>query len=469
MASEILIVDDEKDIAQVLSDILGDDGHMVRTAHNGDGALSAFKEKQPQLVLLDIWLNDKNYDGLKLLEIFKGLSPAVPIVMMSGHGTIETAVQALKLGAYDFLEKPFQTDRLLNIVERALETSNLKRQNAELKSQTSDISPLIGSSLYVTQLRETIEKIAPGKSRIFITGPTGSGKEVIARQIHALSPRKDGPFIIANCANLDGESLEEALFGKETTGGMHMGLLEQAHLGTLFLDGITDLSMETQGRMLKALQNNHITRLGASKPIEIDVRIISSSSQDMQQAIAEKRFREELFYRLNVVPIQLTYLVRRVEDIKQLAQHFLEKFTVIHNAPIKELSSEALLTLQSYSWPGNIRQLKNAIEWIVIMHARDQDACYQTNHLPQEVLNDTPVLFRTDHLQEMMKLPLREAREQFERDYLLAQVARFSGNISQTASFIGMERSALHRKLKSLDLTKPKDECEFEEQQKNTA
>lgn len=469
MASEILIVDDEKDIAQVLSDILGDDGHMIRTAHNGEGALNAFKEKQPQLVLLDIWLNDKNYDGLKLLEIFKDLNPAIPVVMMSGHGTIETAVQALKLGAYDFLEKPFQTDRLLNIVGRALETSNLKRQNAELKSQTSDISPLIGSSLYVTQLKETIEKVAPGKSRIFITGPSGSGKEVIARQIHALSSRKDAPFVIANCANLDEGSLEEALFGRESTGGINVGILEQAHLGTLFLDGITDLSMETQGRMLKALQSNHITRQGSSKPIEIDVRIISSSSQDMQQAIAEKRFREELFYRLNVVPIQLTYLARRVEDIKQLAQHFLEKFASIHNAPFKDLSAEALLTLQSYSWPGNIRQLKNVIEWIVIMHARVDDSFYQPSHLPQEVLNDTPVLFRTDHLQEMMKLPLRDAREQFERDYLLAQVARFSGNISQTASFIGMERSALHRKLKTLDLTKPKDEFDLSDEQKQTA
>lgn len=457
MSLDILVVDDEADIAALVAEILNDEGYTTRIATSGEDAVALVRERRPSLVLLDIWLGESRFDGLKVLDIVKADHPHLPVLMMSGHGNIETAVATIKKGAYDFLEKPFQAERLLVMVERALETARLRRENEALKEKTHNDSALIGTSLAISQLRELIRKVSSTNSRVFISGPSGAGKENIAHQIHIQSKRTKGPFVVLNCANLDPGHLEEQLFGKETEDSCHVGLLEQAHQGTLYLDEVYDLSLETQAKMVKALQSNVFQRLGGNYKVTVDVRVIASSAHDILALIEEKAFREDLYYRLNVVPISVVPLSHRLEDISTLAHYFLDRFAFQNGLTKKTFTDEVILSLQAYHWPGNVRQLQNVVEWIMIMHGTKSETKITADMLPQEIINNTPALLKSDQLCDVISLPLRDAREKFERDYLLAQVARFSGNISQTASFVGMERSALHRKLKSLAIERFKN------------
>jgi two-component system nitrogen regulation response regulator NtrX len=456
MSLEILVVDDEADITALISDILVDEGYTTRTASSGEQAISLMRERRPSLVLLDVWLGEGRFDGLKVLDVLKSDHPDLPVVMMSGHGTIETAVSAIKKGAYDFLEKPFQAERLLIMIARALETARLRRENEDLKIKAVCDSALLGPSFATTHLRDLVRKVSITNSRILISGPSGAGKETIARQIHLHSRRAHGPFIVLNCANLDAASVEEKLFGIETEDSCRVGLLEQAHQGTLYLDEVCDLSLETQAKMVKALQSNIFQRLEGAQKVTVDVRVIASSAQNLKTLIEESSFREDLYYRLNVVSIEMVPLSHRAEDIPTLAQYFLDRFVTQNGLSKKVFSQEALLALQAYHWPGNVRQLKNVVEWVLIMHGSKEEHKVVPLMLPPEIMDNTPALLKSDHLAEVISLPLRDAREKFERDYLLAQVARFSGNISQTATFIGMERSALHRKLKGLSIDRYK-------------
>lgn len=453
MAQDILIVDDEADIRDLVAGILSDEGYPTRQAADGTSALNAIKFRQPSLVILDVWLGDNERDGIKILEIIKRDHPYVPVIMISGHSTIETAVVAIKRGAYDFLEKPFDAERLLLVVQRAIETAKLRRENAELKIKSGTIVDLIGGSPQITQIRQQIEKAAPTNSRILITGPSGSGKELVARKIHQLSRRSDGPFVVLNCASLHPDRLEAELFGTEIVGldpsvPRKIGLLEQAHGGILFLDEITDLPLPTQSKLIRVLQDQSFCRLGDHQKIEVDVRIIGATSANIQQAIKDGHFREDLYYRLSVVPITIPSLQERVTDIPHLMQYFMQQAALTHGRPARVLSEEATIVLQSYEWPGNIRQLRNVIEWILIMAPGGVKDVVTVDMLPPEIRSDTS--FNYLGSPSIVVMPLREAREAFEREYLLAQVNRFGGNISKTARFVGMERSALHRKLRAL-------------------
>lgn len=454
MAHDILIIDDEADIRNLVSGVLEDEGYVTRVAADGASGLDAIKARQPSLVILDVWLGDSDRDGIKILEIIKRDHPYVPVVMISGHGTIETAVTAIKNGAYDFIEKPFQTARLLLVIQRAIESARLKRENADLKIKVGDHVDLVGTSPAMLVIRQTIERVAPTNSRILIVGPSGAGKEIVARKIHALSRRTDRPFVVLNCATLHPDRLEAELFGTEIVGldptvPRKIGLLEQAHNGTLYLDEVTDLPLPTQSKLIRVLQDQFFTRLGDNQKVEVDVRITASSSANIPQMIQDGHFREDLFYRLNVVPIDVPALQDRLTDIPELFQHFMNQAALAHGRPQKRLSPDAMVVLQSYSWPGNVRQLKNVVEWILIMAGNDSREEVRADMLPPEVRSDASLSASTQ-TPNIVVLPLREAREMFEREYLLAQVNRFGGNISKTARFVGMERSALHRKLRAL-------------------
>lgn len=459
MAQDILIVDDERDIRELVSGILQDEGYTTRLAVDGTDALTAIKARQPHLVILDVWLGESDRDGLKILEIIKRDHPYVPVIMISGHGTIETAVTAIKKGAYDFIEKPFQSERLLLIVERALEAARLRRENAELKIKAGAESDLIGTSPAMQQIRSLIDRVAPTNSRIFVSGLSGAGKELIARKIHEQSRRAGNPFIVLNCATLHPDRLEAELFGTEIMGldpntPRKIGLLEQAHNGTLFLDEVTDLPLPTQSKLIRVLQDNAFCRLGDQQKIEIDVRVIAASSANVTQAMQEGHFREDLFYRLSVVPIPIPALHERVTDVPLLVDYFMKQASQAHGRPLRTLSEEAMVMLQSYPWPGNVRQLKNVVEWILIMSGGDHREPVRGEQLPPEIRSD--VALPAINTPGIVVMPLREAREAFEREYLLAQVNRFGGNISKTARFVGMERSALHRKLRALGVYESK-------------
>ena len=458
MANDILIVDDEADIRALIAGILEDEGYDTRQAGDSDQALAEVNGRVPGLLILDIWLQNSTLDGLEILDRVKEAHPSLPVIMISGHGTIKTAVNAIKRGAYDFIEKPFKADRLLLLVRRAVEAARLKRENIELLRKVGASNDLIGSSPGLTQIRSAVEKVAPTNSRVLITGPAGAGKEVVAGMIHAKSGRMDGPMVVLNCATLNPERLETELFGTENpeTGfanGHTVGVFERAHKGTLFLDEVADMPLETQGKIVRVLQEQRFRRVGGKIEVEVDVRVIASTNRDLQQEISTGQFREDLFYRLNVVPVRVPALRERREDIPKLTRHFLRQSAEVSGMPLREISEDALAALQAYDWPGNVRQLRNVIDWLLIMAPGTSRDMVRADMLPPEIVSVTPTTLQLDRGVEIMGMPLRDARETFEREYLLAQVNRFGGNISRTASFVGMERSALHRKLKSLGVT----------------
>ena len=452
MASDILVVDDEADIRDIVSGILTDEGHGARTAKNSDEALAAIEMRRPSLVFLDIWLQGSKLDGLQILKIIKEQHPMLPVVMISGHGNIETAVSAIKLGAYDFIEKPFKADRLVLVAERALEASRLKREVNELRHRAGGSNTIIGRSSAVNQLRQTIERVGPANSRVLITGAPGSGKELAARSIHEASARASGPFVVINSATIAPDTMEIELFGIEGKdgAGRRIGALEEAHGGTLYLDEIADMPRETQGKILRVLVEQNFQRVGGLTRVHVDVRIISSSARDLAALIADGSLREDLFHRLAVVPVRVPSLSERREDISQLITFFMEQVSATTGMPKRMIADDAMAVLQSHDWPGNIRQLRNNVERLMILAAGDPDAAITADLLPSEIGALVPSTPNGAGGEKLMSLPLRDAREVFEREYLVAQINRFGGNISRTAEFIGMERSALHRKLKSL-------------------
>lgn len=459
MTAEILIVDDEADIRNLIDGILEDEGYKTAQAENAEQAFERIKSKKFSLVILDIWLQNSEYDGLGILEKIKADQPDVPVIMISGHGTIETAVKAIRMGAYDFIEKPFKTDRLLLMAARALEAAALRRENAALRQQHEIPMELIGQSHPFQIMMQMIDKVAATNSRVLITGPAGVGKEVVARAIHAKSARASHPFIAINCASLNPERLEAELFGFDGEGKNVMGVLERVDGGTLLLDEVADLPPETQAKILRVLQDQSFTHVGGVSQIKVDVRILAATSRNLEEKIEEGKFREDLYYRLNVVPMSIPPLRDRREDIPLLINHFMKLHSRQSNIPERSVSEGAMSAFLSYSWPGNVRQLKNLVEWMMILGSSQAGAPIQTMDLPPEIAGTIHSALKGDWQTDMIALPLREAREVFEREYLLAQINRFGGNISRTAQFVGMERSALHRKLKSLHIsTSERDE-----------
>jgi two-component system nitrogen regulation response regulator NtrX len=452
MALEVLVVDDEADIRELVAGVLEDEGYAVRSAANSTDALEAIESRRPSLVLLDVWLQGSRLDGLQLLEEVKRRDPSLPVLMISGHGNLDTAVAAIREGAIDFIEKPFEASRLLHLVGRATETDRLRRENADLKMRVGTDDQLNGSSIAINTVRATLKRVAPTGSRVLITGPAGVGKEIAARTIHNWSTRAGGPFVTVAAARMDPDRVEEELFGSDSDGVARPGFLEQAHGGTLFLDEIADMPLTTQGKILRVLTDQSFTRVGGQRPVRVDVRVLSATSRNLSEEIAAGRFREDLYYRLNVVPVRIPPLRERREDIPELSAHYLARFAAERRMPPPNLSDEALAALQAHDWPGNVRQLRNIIERTVIMAPTDRLARIDVDMLPAEVLDTGGSGGLSSATLSIMGSPLREARESFEREYLRVQIRRFSGNISRTASFIGMERSALHRKLKALGL-----------------
>lgn len=454
MNADILIVDDEADIRELVSGILEDEGHRTRIANSSDEALAAIEARRPHLVFLDIWLQGSRLDGLQVLELIKSQHPDLPVVMISGHGNIETAVSAIKSGAYDFIEKPFKADRLVLVAERALETFRLRREVRDLKTHSVQANRIVGLSPAANHLRQTIERVAATNARVMITGAPGSGKELTARTIHSLSNRSQGSFVVINAAMITPENMEAELFGVEGGEGRarRTGALEEAHGGTLYIDEIADMPKETQNRVLRVLVDQNFQRVDGTTRVHVDVRIISSSSRDITAEITSGRFREDLFHRLSVVPIRIPSLSERREDVPELIEYFMNQISAATGLAKKDIHPDAMAVLQSHDWPGNVRQLRNNIERLMILTGGESDTEVTTEMLPAEVGAMIPSTPNGAGGERLMSLPLREAREIFEKEYLLAQIARFSGNISRTAEFIGMERSALHRKLRSLGL-----------------
>ncbi len=458
MALDVLIVDDEQDIRELVAGVLEDEGYGARTAADSDSTLAAIRERRPSLVLLDVWLQGSKLDGLDLLDEIKRRDPSIPVLVISGHGNLDTAVAAIRRGATDFIEKPFEAERLLLLVARATETERLKRENATLRAQIGQEEELNGQSAAINHVRATLKRVAATGSRVLVTGPAGVGKEVAARLLHSWSNRTRAPFVIVSAARMTPERVEEELFGVEEGGELvRPGLLEQAHGGTLFIDEVSDMPLTTQARILRVLTDQSFTRVGGTQMVKVDVRVVSATARPLQDEITAGRFREDLYYRLNVVPVNLPPLSERREDIPALVHHFVARYAAERRVATPEISPEALAALQAYDWPGNVRQLRNVVERTIIMAPGDRIGRIDADMLPPEVLSDHERLAPGNAAKSIMGTPLREARETFEREYLRVQIRRFSGNISRTATFIGMERSALHRKLKSLGLVDLKD------------
>lgn len=463
MALDILVVDDERDIRELVAGVLSDEGYDCRTAGDSEAALQAIDQRRPSLVLLDVWLHGSPMDGLEVLDEIKSREPELPVIIFSGHGSIDTAVAAISRGAMDFIEKPFEAEKLLHLVARATETERLRRENAQLRQDSFNTEEFTGNSSAINQVRATLKRVAGTGSRLLITGPAGVGKEVAARMLHGWSTRADQAFVSVNSARITPERFEHELFGEEVDGNLvRAGLLEMADGGTLYLDEVADMPLSTQARILRVLTEQSFVRVGGHRQIRVDVRVVSSTSRNLEKEIAERRFREDLFYRLNVVPVSVPALSDRREDIPPLVEYFFARFASEQGVPSPEISGEAMTALQTYEWPGNVRQLRNVIERTAILTPREQLGRIEVGMLPPEIVSGR--LQGDAGISTMMGVPLREARENFEREYLKVQIRRFSGNISRTAAFIGMERSALHRKLKLLGMAEKREGEEDEAQ-----
>lgn len=456
MSQDILVVDDESDIRELISDILKDEGFTPRVANDSCSTFQAIDERLPSAMILDIWLQNSKLDGIEILEKVKRQYPDLPIIMISGHGNIETAINSIRLGAYDFIEKPFKEDKLLVLLNRAIETAQLKQENQKLKERGAPETELIGSSLLISQLRNSIDKLAQTSSRVLIKGPAGCGKEVIARFIHKKSRRATGPFEILNAASISPDRVEEELFGieenNESGKKAKIGTFERAHNGTLFIDEVSDMPLSVQGKLLRLLQENSFERLGSNKKVKVDVRVIASTNKDLQKEITNGNFREDLYYRLNVVPLNVPPLNNRKEDIPELVSYFVIRCANILGVPPRTIPEQTIAAMQGYEWPGNVRQLRNVIEWLLIMAPEDQSEKILPSMLPPDIISNAAVKIETDNNADIMGLALRDARELFEKQYLSAQLNRFGGNVSKTAAAVGMERSAFHRKLKCLNI-----------------
>ena len=452
MKHDVLIVEDETDIRAMIAGILEDEGYTAHQASTSEKAIESIHSRLPALLILDVWLEGSSMDGIELLDHVKREHPNLPVIIISGHGTVETAVSAIRKGAYDYIVKPFKSEKLLVTVTRALENARLKRENEELKGKTTTTNDLVGSSPLITQLRTKISRIAPTNSRVLITGPSGTGKELIARQLHGLSDRCNSPFIAVNAASMIPQRVEEELFGVQALESVKPGLLEMAHNGTLYIDEVSDMPLETQGKLLRLLIEQRFQRVGGTDNVQVDVRVITSTSRDLEREAAMGRFREDLYHRLNVMPLDTPPLSQRREDIPELVEYFIDRLSASTGLPSRKIGNDAMAALQAHDWPGNVRQLRNNVERLLILATGDPAKPITLDTLPAEVsvVKDGGKANGNDH---MIAMPLRDAREHFERDYLQAQIARFGGNISKTAEFVGMERSALHRKLKSLGVS----------------
>lgn len=458
MATDILVVDDEDDIRDLVTGLLEDEGYETRSAASSHDALAEVAKRRPALVFLDIWLQGSDMDGLSVLDELKKLHDGLPVIMISGHGNIETAVSAIQRGAYDYIEKPFKMDRLLQVTARALEVSKLRNEVQELRQRAGVNNKLVGQSLIYRQMIQTAQRIAPANSRIMISGPSGSGKELIAREIHNQSHRADAPFVILTTGGIDPNQIEEELFGSEAPDGStrRTGALERAHGGTLYLDEVADMPFETQNKILRVLIDQHFYRVNGATPVKVDVRFISSTARNLEAEIQQGTFRDDLFHRLAVVPFRVPALAERRDDIPHLVSHFMNQISESQGLAIRKITDEAMAILQAHDWPGNIRQLRNNVERLMILAKGDPDSEITVDLLPSDIgayLPSAPSGSSASGGEQLMAMPLREAREIFEREYLLAQIARFGGNVSRTADFVGMERSALHRKLKSLGVS----------------
>lgn len=461
MALDILVVDDEEDIRELVAGVLEDEGYAPRTAADSDAALTAIADRRPSLVLLDVFLKGSRLDGLELLDEIKQRDPTQPVLVISGHGNLDTAVAAIRRGAADFIEKPFEAQRLLHLVSRATETERLRAENESLKAQIGYDEQLSGASAAINHVRATLKRVAPTGSRVLISGPAGVGKEVAARMLHSWSPRASAPFVVVSAARMTPERVEEELFGSERAdGSVSPGLLERAHGGTLFLDEIADMPMTTQGKILRVLTDQSFIRIGGQRLVKVDVRVLSSSARTLTAEIDAGRFREDFYYRLNVVPVHIPALAERREDIPSLVEHFVARYAAERRVPTPEITADAMAALQAYDWPGNVRQLRNIIERTIILAPGERIGRIEMDMLPSEILSSPAGQASPGPSLTLMGAPLREAREAFEREYLRIQIRRFSGNISRTAHFIGMERSALHRKLKILGMGDDRDSGE---------
>jgi two-component system, NtrC family, nitrogen regulation response regulator NtrX len=459
MALDILIVDDEIDIRELVAGVLEDEGYTAREAADSDAAMAAIADRRPSLVLLDVFLKGSRLDGLELLDEIKRRDPTLPVLVISGHGSLDTAVSAIRRGATDFIEKPFEAQRLLHLVSRATETERLRAENITLRAQAGLEDELNGNSTVINGVRATLKRVAPTGSRVLITGPAGVGKEVAARMLHGWGPRANAPFIVVSAARMTPDRVEEELFGSEKGDGeVTPGLLERAHGGTLFLDEIADMPATTQGRILRVLTDQSFSRVGGQRTVKVDVRVVSATSRDLAAEIHAGRFREDFYYRLSVVPVHIPPLADRREDIPVLVNHFIARYAAERRVPTPDVAADAMASLQAYDWPGNVRQVRNIVERTIILAPGDRIGQIELDMLPPEITSDPYVGGNVSGSSSIMGAPLREAREAFEREYLRIQIRRFSGNISRTASFIGMERSALHRKLKILGMADDKSD-----------
>jgi len=451
MLKEILVIDDNPDIRFLVSNILEEQNYKIRTAANYDQAVLEINKRLPDLAILDIKLDKPDKDGIDLLKLIIKKNKNIPVIMISGHATVKVAVEAIRLGAYEFIEKPFSKEKILNYVNRGLESSLLKKEIDIIENKLFHSFDLVGDSTDMVKVRKTIEKLSTSESRVLISGPTGSGKELVARKIHKNSGRVKEPFVIINAALLKERTYEKELFGEEfDDGNISFGALERANKGTLLIDEVSEIPYETQANVLRVLIDQKFKRINGSKDINVNIRLISSTSKDLKQLVKENKFREDLFHRLNVMPIELNSLSSRTEDIPLLINYFKTKLAEINGVqePNIDIKNDSLYT---YSWPGNVRELRNLVERITILSSNESKD--KINQLINDILNPSSKITEENNiLTQSFQSPLKEAREHFEKEYLTTQLKKHHGNISKTADFIGMERSALHRKLKSLGI-----------------